>query len=186
MKYDRMMCSESRIWLLNWKTANLDAKVFIGNTVLNHLWCRQQQDGKACDSQTVPCDAVRCLWTQRTPWGILNFEGNTVILTSVGHGLNWLLKVFSVSTLDCTTFILTMMSYLCKDNWWFLRWKKKKYLMKITKEQKRGWWCSILFQDLRSYTVPSSHTHPINDCGYLRIKCKCYFLFQLYVYYFFK
>ena len=125
MKYDHMMCSESRIWLLNWKKANLDAKVFIGNRVLNHLWCRQQQDGKAWDSQTVPCDAMGCLWTQRTPRGILNFEGNTVILTSVGHGLNWLLKVFSVSTLDCTTFILTMMSYLCKDNWWFLRWKKK-------------------------------------------------------------
>ena len=138
MKYDRMMCSESRIWLLNWKTANLDAKVFIGNTVLNHLWCRQQQDGKACDSQTVPCDAVRCLWTQRTPWGILNFEGNTVILTSVGHGLNWLLKVFSVSTLDCTTFILTMMSYLCKDNWWFLRWKKKNTSWKSLRNRNEG------------------------------------------------
>lgn len=103
---------------------------------------------------------------------------------SVGHGLNWLLKVFSVSTLDRTTFILTVMSYLCKDTWSFLRWKK--YLMKITEEQKRGWWCSILFQGLRSYTGPSSHTHSFNDCGYLRIKCKCYFQFQFYVYYFFK
>lgn len=98
--------------------------------------------------------------------------------------LNRLLEVFSVSTLDCTTFILTMMSYLCKDIWWFLRWIK--YLMKITEEQKRGWWCSILVQGLRSYAVPSKHTYPISDCGYLRIKCKCYFPFQFYVYYFFK
>ena len=112
--------------------------------------------------------------------GYSQFWGKHSDTDSVGHGLNWLLKVFSVSTLDRTTFILTVMSYLCKDTWWFLRWKK--YLMKMTEEQKRGWWCSILFQGLRSYTGPSSHTHPFNDCGYLRIKCKCYFPFQFYTF----